>query len=73
MDLQNNYQLYVLGWAAAYSQTGKLEGQAVDVDEVDQITPIVMNLCAKKPKGSLLNKVKIAKKQIAKATGKPAA
>ena len=69
--MQNNYQPYVLGWAAAYSQTGKLEDQVINLAEVDQITPIIMDLCSKKPRGSLLNKVKIAKKQTAKATGKP--
>ncbi|CAM3773472.1 acid-activated periplasmic chaperone HdeA [Parendozoicomonas haliclonae] len=58
LALQNNFKPYAVGYAAAYSQSGKLEDQDFDVDGVDTITPYVITVCEQDKKASFWSKVK---------------
>lgn len=56
----------VVYWAVAYGKGGKPEAAVLDVEGIDQMTPVLIEECKAKPKESFWKKVKAEVKKIGK-------
>ncbi|GAA4650625.1 hypothetical protein GCM10023116_29080 [Kistimonas scapharcae] len=58
LDIEDDFQPYAVGWATAYSKSGKPEDTDFDVDGVNTITPYIVTVCSQNRKASFWAKVK---------------
>ncbi len=57
VGLDESFQPKAVYWAVAYGKGGKPEAEAVDVEGVESVVPIVIQECQKAPKESFWQKV----------------
>lgn len=58
LALQEDYQPYAIGWAEAYSNTGKPEDAVFDVEGIETVRPTLFEFCNQNPQVSFWDKVK---------------
>jgi len=64
VGLEESFQPKAVYWAVAYGKNGQPEAEAVDVEGVEKVVPVVMEECKKAPKESFWQKVKAEMKRI---------
>ena len=57
LGLDATFQPKAVYWAVAYGKNGKPEAEAMDVDGVETVVPVVIDECKKAPKESFWKKV----------------
>jgi LysM repeat protein len=57
LGLDENFQPKAVYWAVAYGKHGTPDAEAMDVDSVETIVPVVIDECKKVPKESFWQKV----------------
>ncbi len=67
VGLDESFQPKAVYWAVAYGKNGQPEAEAVDVEGVEKVVPVVVEECKKAPKESFWQKVKA---EIAKIENK---
>lgn len=55
--VENNVQPYIVAMAVGYNQKGQAVDEAVDVAEVDTMTPMVVQYCKGNPKATVVSGV----------------
>ncbi|MCO1334510.1 HdeA/HdeB family chaperone [Microbulbifer sp. OS29] len=58
LAIDDEFKPKAVYWAAAYSQKGKDEGDMLDIDGTEKVTPMVITACTKAPKDSFWAKFK---------------
>ena len=64
VGLDESFQPKAVYWAVAYGKGGQPEAEAVDVEGVESVVPVVVEECKKAPKESFWQKVKAEMKKI---------
>ncbi len=64
VGLDESFQPKAVYWAVAYGKNGQPEAEAVDVEGVEKVVPVVVEECKKAPKESFWQKVKAEMKKI---------
>ena len=64
VGLEESFQPKAVYWAVAYGKGGQPEAEAVDVEGVESVVPVVVEECKKAPKESFWQKVKAEMKKI---------
>jgi len=59
-----SYQPQVIYWAAAYAKGGSPENAVLDIEETEQLVPVVIAECKKTPKASFWQVVKAKFKEV---------
>ncbi|WP_444930467.1 acid-activated periplasmic chaperone HdeA [Microbulbifer sp. SSSA002] len=58
LAIDDEFKPKAVYWAAAYSGKGKEEGDVLDIDGTEKVTPMVITACTRAPKESFWGKFK---------------
>ncbi|WP_444919456.1 acid-activated periplasmic chaperone HdeA [Microbulbifer sp. CnH-101-G] len=58
LAIDDEFKPKAVYWAAAYSKRGKEEGDMLDIDGTEKVTPMIITACTKAPKESFWTKFK---------------
>ncbi|GAB2883188.1 acid-activated periplasmic chaperone HdeA [Microbulbifer echini] len=58
LAIDDEFKPKAVYWAAAYSKRGKEEGDMLDIDGTEKVTPMIITACTKAPKESFWAKFK---------------